>query len=67
MREGSWVYMCLYDLQKAFEFPVLLDCLYKAGINGKVWRLLKAWYTGSVCCVKIGKERSVSFCPERDV
>ena len=66
MREGSQVYMCLYDLKKAFDSIDFPDCLYKAG-NGKVWRLLKAWYTGSVCCVKIGKERSVSFSPESGV
>ena len=40
LREGSRVYVCLYDLQKAFdsvEYPVLLDKLFKdAGINGKM-------------------------------
>ena len=46
VREGGRVYICLYDLQKAFdsvEICVLLDQLHKAGINGKVWRLLKEW------------------------
>lgn len=41
---GSKVYMCLYDLEKAFdsvEYPVLLHQLYGMGINGKLWRLLK--------------------------
>ena len=39
LREGSRVYMCLYDLQNAFdsvEYPVLLDKLFDAGINGKM-------------------------------
>ena len=39
LRDGSWVYMCLYDLQKVFysvEYPVLLDKLFDAGINGKM-------------------------------
>ena len=65
MREGSRVCICLHNLQKAFdsvEFPVLLDCLYKVGINN-----VEAWYTSSVCCVKIEKERSVSFTPVRGV
>ena len=36
--------MYLYDLQKAFdsvEYPVLLEKLYDAGVNGKMWRLLR--------------------------
>ena len=40
LRGGSHVYMCLYDLQKAFdsvEYPVLLERLYNAGVNGKMW------------------------------
>lgn len=59
VREGGRVYICLYDFQKAFdsaEIHVLLDQLYKAGLNGKAWRLLKEWYTGGVCCVKVGKQ-----------
>lgn len=46
LRGGSRVYMCLYDLQKAFdsvEYPVLLEKLFDAGVNGKMWRLLKSW------------------------
>ena len=56
MGNGSRVFMCLYDLQKAFdsiEYPVLLDCLYAAGINGRCWRLIKNWYEGACCRVKI--------------
>lgn len=36
LREGSRMYMCLYNLQKAFdsvEFPVLLKRLFDAGVN----------------------------------
>ena len=35
LRGGSHVYMCLYDLQKAFdsvEYPVLLQKLYDVGV-----------------------------------
>ena len=42
------VYICFYDLQKAFDsvqYPVLLQRLYDASINGRAWRLLKCWYT----------------------
>ena len=47
LRGGSHVYMCLYDLQRAFdsvEYPVLLEKLFEAGVNGKMWRLLKRWW-----------------------
>ena len=53
VQEGSTVYMCLNDLQKAFdsgEFPVLLDRLFS---NRKTW---KNWYEGGSCCVKLGDE-----------
>ena len=49
-RGGSCVYMCLYDLEKAFnsvEYPVLLEKILDVGVNGKMWRLLKSWYDGT--------------------
>ena len=62
--------MCLYDLQKAFdsvEYPVLLEKLYDVGVNGKMWRLLKSWYEGGSCQVKLDGRLSDSFHVERDV
>ena len=44
VKSGNEVFMCLYDLQKAFdsvEFPVLLSRLHEAGVSGKTWRILK--------------------------
>ena len=70
LRGGSRVYMCLYDLQKAFdsvEYPVLLEKLYEVGVNGKMWRLLKSWYEGGSCRVKIDGRLSESFSVERGV
>ena len=64
------MYMCLYDLQKAFdsvEYPVLLEKLYNAGVNGKMWRLLKSWYTGGSCQVKLDGMLSQSFHVKRGV
>ena len=61
---GSRVYMCLYDLQKAFdsvEYPVLLQKLFDAGVNGKLWRLLKSWYEGGSCQVKLDGKLSRHF------
>ncbi len=42
-------------LQKTYdsiEFPVLLDRLFQAGVNGKMWRFIKNWYQNGVCAVK---------------
>ena len=39
--------MGLHNLWKTFdlvEYPVLLKKLLEAGVNGKMWRLLKNWY-----------------------
>ena len=36
LNSGDRVFMCLYDLQKAFdsvEYPVLLDRLFEIGVN----------------------------------
>ena len=70
LREGSGVYMCLYDLQKAFdsvEYPVLLEKLFDAGVNGKMWKLLKSWYEGGLCQVKLDGRLSASYQVERVV
>ena len=62
--------MCLYDLQKAFdsvEYPVLLKRLFDAGINGKMWRLLKSWYDGGSCQVKLNSTLSSCYSIKRGV
>ena len=56
---GSKVLMCLYDLEKAYdsvEYPVLHvgDCLrWVLMINGKLWRVMKNWYSGRSCFLKV--------------
>ena len=60
IREGNRVYMCLYD-------PILLEKLFDAGVNGKMWRLLKSWYEGGSCQVKLDGRLSVSYPVERGV
>ena len=70
LRGGSRVYMCLYDLQKAFdsvEYPVLLEKLYDVGVKGKMWRLLESWYKGGSCQVKVDGRVSDRFMVERGV
>ena len=70
MNGGSQVYMCLYDLQKAFdlvEYQVLLTRVFEAGVKGKTWKLLQSWYDGVPCCVSSGGHLSESFAVERGV
>ena len=49
--------MCLYELQRAFEYP---DRLYE-GMNGKCRRLLKNWYEGASCQMKVKEGISEPF------
>ena len=44
LNDGDEVFMCLYDLCKAFdsvEYPVLLTRLHEAGIAGRTWRIIR--------------------------
>ena len=55
-QQGEKMYLCFYDLQKAFDsvqYPILLKRLYDAGINGRTWRMIKAWYSHPKCKVKV--------------
>ena len=64
------MYLCFYDLQKAFDsvqYPILLKRLYDAGINGRTWRLIKAWYSHPKCKVKVDGQLSTAFTIERGV
>ena len=64
------VYVCFYDLQKAFDsvqYPVLLRRLYDTGINGRAWRLLKSWYTSPKGMVRVNGSLSTMFTLERGV
>jgi len=64
------VYSCFYDLASAFdtvEYAVLLHHLYKAGVVGKTWRLIKNWYSNSSSCVTISDTSSRAFPISRGV
>ena len=64
LNSGSKVYMCLYDLQKSFdsvEYAVLMDKLFEVGVNGKMWRLLRYWYEGGSCCIKVDGRLSATY------
>ena len=67
---GANIFQCFYDLEKAFdsiEHNVLLNHLYKAGINGKCWRVIAAFYEEVVASVRLGTRLSDSFHLNRGV
>ena len=60
--------MCFYDLQKAFDsvqYSVLLKRLYEAGVDGKIWRLLRSWYQSPKSMVRLDGSLSSMFTLER--
>ena len=70
LRDGRVSYLSLYDLEKAFdsvEHCILLQSLFEAGINGKVWRLIKACYSNLTAVVKSGSTLSAPFAVTRGV
>ena len=67
---GSSAFQCFYDLEKAFdsvEYNVLLNHLYRAGINGKGWRVIGAFYKDPSARVRINGDLSGSFILGRGV
>ena len=70
VRDGGTPFLCLNDIEKAYdsvEIPILLKQLYSVGINGKLWRLLKHWYSTSSARVKVNGHVSSSFDISRGV
>ena len=64
------VYMCFYDLQKAFDsiqYPVLLKRLYESGVNGKAWRIIRSWYTSPKSMMRVNEVLSSPFTLEHGV
>ena len=56
LREGGKAFLAFFDLEKAFdtiEFPVLLKCLFNAGVCGKAWRVIRSWYTDAKAAVEV--------------
>ena len=60
----------LSDLEKAFdsvEYDVLLEHLFRIGVNGKFWLLMKNWYSKSISVVKLDNQFSECFPVNRGV
>ena len=64
---GSTAFQCLYYLEKAVEYCILLHHLYKAGIDGKTWRLVKSFYEKPTCRVWVNEKLSEQFALQRGV
>jgi len=70
LREGGKAILYLFILEKAFdtiEKTVLLQCLYKKGICGRAWRIIKSWYTGAMAGIEIDNTVSELFQQGRGV
>ena len=68
--EGDNVYSCFYDLASAFdtvEFSALLEELFRVGVKGKCWRLIRQWYCDPVSQVKLGNQLSKPFYIRRGI
>ena len=61
---GDNVFTCFYDVASVFDtvkFSILLEELFRDGIQGKCWRLIHNWYLGLTSQVSLGKKLSRSF------
>lgn len=70
LKQNGHAFLALYDLEKAFdsiEIPILLNCLFHAGVNGAGWRLIRSWYENSSARVKIQNTLSEPLRVERGV
>ena len=69
-KNGDKMYLCFYNLQRAFDsvqYPILFKRLYDAGINGKIWRLIRNWHADPMCMIRINGSLSSKFKIEHDV
>ena len=51
----------------SIQYPVLLQRLYDAGVNGKTWRLIRSWYNQPKSRVRINGHLTPEFTLERGV
>ena len=69
-RDGGKPFVGFYDMEKAFdsvETPILLERIYSVGVNGKLWRLLKSWYSTATARVRVDSCFSEKFSISRGV
>ena len=57
------MHMYFYDFD-SIQYPM---CLFEAGVDGRVWRPLRRWYTSPRCRVKINGSLSSVITLERGV
>ena len=70
IQDGDSPFLCMFDLEKAFdsvEYDILLYHLYNYGINGKTFRIIKSWYTNPTCSVHLNQRTSRKYIVHRGV
>ena len=70
IREGDTPYLCFFDLEKVLdsvEYHTLLSHIFKLGVNGKCWRIIREWYTDTYSVVKVNNKCSHPFQVNRGV
>ena len=70
LREGGHPYLCLFDLDNAFdsiELSILLEQLFNIGIRGKFWQIIHHWYISVSCRVQVNGTKSDSYSISRGV
>jgi len=66
--KGATVYVGLLDTRKAFDtvwINGLLYKLFKTGMDGKLWRIMKDMYSDFKCCIQTGGIHSSWFLAEQ--
>ena len=69
-QKNEKMYLCMYDLQKAFdsvEYPLLFKRLHENGVNGKLWRIIQSWYNTPKAVVRVDQNLSADFTLHRGV
>ena len=69
-QKNEKMYLCMYDLQKAFdsvEYPLLFKRLHENGVNGKLWRIIQSWYNAPKAVVRVDQNLSADFTLHRGV
>ena len=70
LRVRGHLYLCLFDLEKAFdsiELSILLKRLFAIGVNGNCWRIVLSWYSSALSRIRVGSKLSEPFSITRGV
>ena len=69
-QHARYTYCAFVDVKKAYDsvyHSAMFVELWRQGVRGPVWRLLRAWYSGSQRRVKLGGGLSSTYSPDAGV